>query len=193
MPSTMIHLMLAQKLSPKSSPEFFIGNIAPDAIAVRKNHHFSHKDKLHFRKSSTRLKDIETLAESLNMQSPYCVGYIMHLFLDMHWDADCMQPFIADYKSSNWVIPYRTEISKASAFMYHNDKSLRSIWDDMVASNKPITESIQGIKFEEIEKYYKSNHIWYLQFNTGQSRVYSNDFIDSYTDKVAEKYIKWNK
>lgn len=191
MPSTMIHLLLAQKVSPKASPEFFIGNIAPDAIVLRENHHFSHKDILHFRNSETRLKDIENLESSLDKNSPYAKGYIMHLFLDLHWDRDCMQPFIEKYTSYEWVVPYRREISIASAYLFHNHKALKEIWKDMVNYKNPIYQNIQGVKYEEVKEYYESNYKWYMKYNTGQSKVYPNDFVEEYTDKIAEKYLKW--
>ncbi len=191
MPSTMIHLLLAEKVKPTAPTDFFIGNIAPDAIAVRQNHHFKDKDKLHFRDSATRQKDIENLSRSINLSVPYCEGYIMHLFLDMYWDRDCMNPYIAGRQPREWVKPYRQEISKASSWLYYNNFTLNKIWNNMISYNKPITEVIQGITYYEVKEYYNSVYLCYERYKSEPSSFYPVDFIDSYIDKIAEKYINW--
>ena len=136
---------------------------------------------MHFRVSDDPLEDIELLAKEIGIESPYCEGYIAHLFLDTQWDKDCMKPFILEHGADDWVRKYRMEISKASSWLYHNDESLRSIWKDMVNCTNPALADIQGITYEEIVKYYSLNHSWFNQFYEEQSTVYPNAFVVDYT------------
>jgi len=187
----MIHLMLAEKIKPAAPTEYFIGNIAPDAIAVRTNHHFSHKDRLHFRGSKSRLADIESLAREIDISSSYNEGYIMHLFLDMHWDMDCMIPYIAGRQPKEWVLPYRLEISRASAWLYDNTPSLNKIWSDMISYDKPINAIIQSVTYDEVKQFYALNRTWNEKYRFQPSDIYPTKFLDEYTDMVAQKYTNW--
>jgi len=193
MPSTMTHLMLANKVYENFPIEFFIGSIAPDAIAVREDYSYKVKDKLHFRTSNNPLKDLESLAKEIDIAKPYCEGYILHLFFDAYWDRDCLKPFREKCSKENWVHDYRLEISKASAWLYHNDNILRKIWNDMINYKDPILENVQGITYEEILRYYESNHSWFNNFNLGESTAYPNAFIDEYTNSIAQKYVMWKQ
>ena len=193
MPSTMIHLLMAQKVKPHGHTEYFIGNIAPDAIVMRDNYHFAFKDKLHFRGSENRIKDIEKLAREIDIQSPYNEGYIMHLFLDMHWDADCMKPYIAGRQGIEWVRPYHTEITKASSWLINHHADLQRIWKDMVIYDKNLSNVIQGVEYWEAKNYCTHTDKWYETYQAVPSDVYTPEFVDEYTGRIADEYKCWRK
>lgn len=191
MPSTMIHLLVAQKVKPHGHTEFFIGNIAPDSVVMREDYHFAFKDKLHFRGSQNRLKDIENLAREIDISSPYNEGYIMHLFMDMHWDMDCMKPYIAGREGIGWVKPYHEEITKASSWLINNHRDLQRIWQDMVNYDKRLETVIQGVEYWEAKKYCINTEKWYAGYKATASNVFTPEFIDEYTSGVASKYVEW--
>lgn len=193
MPSTMIHLLMAQKAKPRGHTEYFLGNIAPDAIVMRKDYHFAYKDKLHFRGSENRLKDIGNLAREIDISSPYNEGYIMHLFMDMHWDKDCMRPYIAGRQGIEWVKPYHEEITKASSWIINNHTDLQRIWQDMVEYDKRLSNVIQGVEYWEAKNYCTNTDKWYSGYKAKESVVFSPKFVDEYTADIAKKYINWVK
>lgn len=189
MPSSMMHLLLAKKIHNSYPIEFFIGSIAPDAIAIRENYTFADKNKLHFRNSNIRLDDIYNLAKTVDMNDPFQEGYILHLFFDAYWDNDCIMKYIRDFGEDGWFRRYRNEISRAGSWIYHNDAEIAEIWDNMFAFNKTIEKIVQGITQDEITGFINRNYAWHRDNKLEPSSAFTPVFIIDYIDMIKDKYL----
>ncbi|MCK5129573.1 MAG: hypothetical protein KAQ68_06965 [Clostridiales bacterium] len=193
MPGTMIHLLLAEKIHNDYPIEYYIGSFAPDTISKHKDYSWKLKDELHFRGIENRFKKLTQFAKALDMSIPYYEGYILHLFFDMHWDKDCLVPFIENHTNDDWFTSYRNEISLSSSWIFHNNKKINKRWKDVFNYNGRIQHVVQGISYVEIEEYTNCNNIWYDTNKIGPSAVFSNCFIEKYTDEIKEKYFVWRE
>jgi hypothetical protein len=186
MPSSMIHLLAAYKYNPKANVEFWIGNVAPDSVSEWKA-----KDKTHFRDREDRKEALKELAATMNLNSEINQGILLHLFLDFHWDSEPMSNFKKGYKNNDWFKPYRNEIALAGAWLFHNTKWSRDIWEDMIKYPETLYEQIPGVVKEDVTDFLIRNNKWHLENNIGPSTVFTPSFVEEFTDKVVADFREW--
>lgn len=186
MPSSMIHLLTAYKYNPNSSGLFWVGNIAPDCISG-----WREKDRLHLRDRTDRLNALRELALNVNLHDDMSRGIILHLYLDYKWDIFSLKRYIEEYGGEDWLLPYRNEISLASAWYYHHTEWSKGVWNDMTACPVFLCDNNLGYNNEAIISYIDRNYKWHDENNIGPSSVFTPDFIDGFTDKVVKEFRNW--
>lgn len=85
----MVHLLVADRWAAKhpeyrNCPEFYYGAIAPDAIHVRDGNDKSRKDEIHLHNWQS-LHVQEVLDYWRARQSPFDIGYGVHVLTDAQW------------------------------------------------------------------------------------------------------------
>jgi len=188
MPSLMIHLLTAYKYNPNSAATFWIGNIAPDSVSEREE-----KDKTHFRDRADRPNALRKLACTLNLYDDFSKGILLHLFLDYYWDSYPMHNFIETYKEGNWFPAYRHEIALAGCWLFHHTRWSKTVWDQMIAYPMLKYENVNGIVKGDITDFVKRNARWHAENKIGPSSVFTPDFIEEFTSKVAVDFKNWLK
>jgi hypothetical protein len=186
MPSLMIHLLTANKYNPEATVPFWIGNIAPDSVSEREE-----KDKTHFRDRTDRIDALRELAQNIDLQDDFSRGLLMHLFLDYCWDSYPMSNFIKSYTNGNWFPAYRHEIALAGCWLFHHSVWGKSIWNQMIAWPMPQYNNVNGIVRGDMTDFIKRNAMWHAENNIGPSSVFTPDFVEDFTTKVAVDFRKW--
>lgn len=186
MPSLMIHLLTAYKYNPNASAAFWIGNIAPDSVSEREE-----KDKTHLRDKPERFNSLRELALTMNLHDDFSKGILLHLFLDYYWDSYPMRNFIENYKGDNWFPIYRQEIALAGGWLFHHTDWSKTVWDEMLACPLMVYENVHGIVKGDINDFIIRNSKWHVESNIGPSSVFTPDFIEEFTSKVAIDFKNW--
>lgn len=186
MPSLMVHLLAAHKFNADASIEFFIGNIAPDAVHEREK-----KDRTHLRDRVDRLRALTDMANAYDMNDDFISGVMLHLYLDYLWDADQQRKFIASYQGENWFIDYRKEIAIVSSWLYHNISWSNKLWSAMADYSGSLDGSICEVSSSDIEGLIIRNHRWHEENDLGPSSIYTPDFLEAFTDSAVRDYKMW--
>jgi len=186
MPSLMIHLLTAYKYDSNASVAFWIGNIAPDSVSGWKE-----KDKTHFRDRPDRLNALRELACKMNLHDDFSKGILLHLFLDYYWDSYPMHDFIENYKEGNWFPIYRHETALAGGWLFHHTEWSKKVWDGMIAYPMLSYKNAHGIEKENISEFINSHGKWHVENDIGPSSVFTPDFIEEFTNKVAINFKNW--
>lgn len=176
----MIHLLTAYKINPNAPAEWWLGNVSPDAGQMTREE----KDISHLRNLSNGDREIK-LRELLNAVQPmdlYNEGKVLHLYCDYYWDIEAITNFYIHDTSSYNFINYRNEIAIASAWLYHTKEWSDKVWQMML--------DIPGKTKDEIS-FINRNHKWHSENNLGQPTFFTPDYIESFTDTVTKRYIKW--
>ena len=185
MPSSMIHLLTAYKYNPNAGSDFYIGNIAPDSI--------KDKEIIHFRHYEDRLVALKNLTLDMDINSEYCRGIILHLFLDYHWDTESIRDFRLKCTQEDWYSMYREEISLAGSWLFHNENFGKRLFLEMKAHPLYNNKNILGIKVDELMDFISRNYDWHMKNNIGPSFIYTPTYIDEFTSKVVVSFKDWIK
>ena len=119
----MIHLMFAMKVNPQGSDQFYLGNIAPDAV-----NDWKVKTKTHFRDLQDRNKSLRKLER--NARCDFDEGMLLHLYLDYKWDVFMIKKF-KEQSGQDWFQEYREEVCIACSYFYHKYSWASDIWKRM--------------------------------------------------------------
>ena len=155
-PSSMVHLLTAYKYNQDSSTAFLIGNIAPDIIQGWKE-----KDRDHLRDRPDRLKALEELTGTMNLEDDFELGIVLHLYLDYRWDTFPREEFIKGYEGLTWFDPYRYEIALSGAWLYNHMDWSKRIWLEMMAYPLETLVNSKGYKKEDIAEFLERNYKWH--------------------------------
>lgn len=187
MPGSMIHLLTAYKVNPTANVCFWIGNIAPDAVAD-----WQEKEIKHFRNFPDRTDAMMTLARETIKTDDFAEGILLHLFLDWKWDISIREDFMKK-TGENWFPKYRDELSLAGGFMYHHTAWGKIIWEQMdlydVSNFKIVDSATNG----ELKDFISRNKKWHSENNIGPSTAFIPEMIEVFTDKVAKEYVVWRE
>jgi len=128
MPSTGIHLLVGYKFNPAACDAFWLGCFAPDYTNDR-----TRKDHIHLRDTDDRPAGLCALRATADMSDPFALGWLLHLFTDMRWDASLLAQYREAYlgtdaENGGWFLPYRHEIGLASYYIYHHMPWSSSVW-----------------------------------------------------------------
>ncbi len=86
---TMVHLLAAERWAQahpeyRTSPEFYLGAISPDAIHIRDHDDKSHKDEIHLHNWQSP-HPLEVEAYWRARPAPFDIGYGVHVLTDAQW------------------------------------------------------------------------------------------------------------
>lgn len=183
MPSALIHLQAGRLFSKNAPVEFFVGTLAPDCIKGRED-----KDRLHLRLSSDREKDLAGLAASWDMNDPFQLGTLLHLYTDWLWDVGPQERHRLSYTGETWFTDYRHEISLASCFMYHHAEWAPALFDEMDVCPETKISSLPDYPPEKITSYVLYTHDWVANHETPSSDFFTPAVIDDFCRDAAGKF-----
>lgn len=186
MPSSMVHLLTAKKYLSNAPIEFYIGNLAPDAVSTREE-----KDITHFRDQKNRMEALEAFARENDASNLFIQGILFHLFLDYYWDMGPIRNFKENYKGENWFVDYRNETAALSAWLYHHKSWSENLWNEMTSYQMPFESTICGINKVDFNNYIYRNAKWNRENNIACSEIFSAEFVEDFTEDVVNKYRVW--
>ena len=178
MPSAMIHILTAYKYNKNASALFFIGNVAPDAIDEREL-----KDMAHFRNinNESRLQALIDLKNSIDKNNEYCIGALMHLYIDYLWDNYVFDNYKETSTDADWFKLYRNEILYDSVYLYHHLSFAKDLWFDMLSYPKEEYDYFTDYDCNTVNAYLKRLYSIHTQNDYPPSEVFPIDFIEEFT------------
>lgn len=188
MPSAMIHLLAARKYNENGSTAFFIGNLAPDSVEERVL-----KDKIHFRDQADRMQALEDFAKTLDLRDEFCIGYVLHLFLDLLWDQGPQAEHRRTFQDprESWFLTYREEIARATRSLYQILEWGAPLFDAMLRCPPESYSGVPSMPPELITQEIALK-VYHHQ-NAGETppSFFSNEMIESFTTSAAKLFRKW--
>jgi len=195
MPSTMIHLLVAHEIKPKSPDLFWVGNFAPDFTNDRQI-----KDEIHLRNAVNRFEALRQFRKTINDNDPFESGWLLHLFVDACWDEIKISAFQQKHKNNpddeQWFLKYRQEIVLASYYLFHHMDWAPQIWNQIlkadlssIQSQLPITRNqIEWLREMVYKKHSESNvNSLSIEYNKEQLLDFSRETALRYKDWVMNK------
>jgi len=179
----MIHLIFAKKIKPDGGALFFLGSVAPDAVAQWKD-----KEITHFRNLDDRESALIALYK--NSSGDFAEGVLLHLYLDWKWDAAVLRKFI-EKTGADWFVTYRRELSLASRYAFHQTDWADRVWSDMDAVDPADYGETPGATKAEVKEFVSRNYNWCKEESLGQSEAFPPEFIEDFTTRAAEEYRAW--
>ena len=174
MPSSMLHLITAIKVNPNASIDFYIGNIAVDAINERDK-----KDIAHFRKSIDRKIALNEFASKAD--NNYLKGFLLHLYADWKWET-----------ALDGIIPkYHDELGLMSAYAFHNTEWAYELLERMELWDGCGFIETEFITIENIYSYIQRIRKWHINNKIGPSSLFPPEFIKKFADETADEFNKW--
>ncbi|MCK4826346.1 zinc dependent phospholipase C family protein [bacterium] len=130
MPLPMLHLLIAHDicdaLDIDSKSQFYLGNISPDAIHMRKGWTREEKRSLHLTKSEKELNERTKIAIDFyhknhdEKNENFIIGYVVHIIVDNYWSHLFARHF-------HQVYSYNMDIEVAKHVYYTETEKIDSI------------------------------------------------------------------
>ena len=185
MPGSMIHLLAAHEVNPNGSAMFYLGNIAPDAVAD-----WHDKDSTHFRDLDDRGPALKLLAE--RTADDFAEGVLLHLYFDWKWDTAVRQKFI-DKIGDAWFTPYRKELSLAGSYAFHHTEWAKQVWDDMDSLDAGSYGETPRASAMDVKDFVSRNNKWHNENVKGPSPAFPADMIYEFIENTVKEYAEWLK
>jgi hypothetical protein len=206
MPFTMTHLIIAENLSKvlakhiNNLPQFYLGNIAPDAVHNRANYISDYKKEAHLCVGDEKWGMVTNNDEWINSvihflnkykkteNHDFILGYCSHIMSDIYNNITEWIPFKQNYQ--NWVEKgytyglYREEINKLDIELALTYKNRNDFWLNLEKSDGVDLENI--VSAAEIEK--QKENILYLWFKDKPLQDISSNKI--MTQESIQIFIK---
>ncbi|MDR1629185.1 MAG: hypothetical protein LBS36_03095 [Oscillospiraceae bacterium] len=188
MPSAMIHLLAAKKYNENGSASFFIGNLAPDSIEDR-----IPKDKIHFRDKEDRMQTLADFAKSIDLHDEFCLGYVLHLFLDLLWDKGPQVEHKRDFAGDkdDWFVTYRKEIARATVALYRSFAWAEPLFDAMVACPPAAYAGVPSMPVDLITQEIARKARNHKNAGADAPSYFSNESIEAFTDFAVKSFTDW--
>ena len=180
MPGPMLHLSVAKKVNPNAGIDFYVGNLAPDAIKNREQ-----KDIAHFYNVSDRESALREFAVKANNE--YLKGILLHLYVDGKWWEKHLSKF-AEKEGEGWYVKYNEENWKMGSYAFHNTEWAYNLFEQM--------ENWDYNGFEETEFITRENVKWLscellLANRLAATTVFTPALIEAFAHNTANDFVKW--
>jgi hypothetical protein len=206
----MVHLAVAVQVCSlwegEPTPEFLLGNIAPDAIHMRPNAERSDKRRVHLEAvpDATEHERIHALlAQHWTEESEmidFVEGYAAHILTDYLWHKTVWVPFTEtaprDLSAQERLSLYYLETDQIDFNLYHQASWRSSVWTKLAAARPKTLAPL--LTAEEIEKWRDRTLRWYeeLKEEPKIDPVYIADadvesFIPQAAEMVAGQFLAW--
>ena len=200
MPSNMIHLLAAKLLGEAAenagrpdiyrSPLYWAAAIAPDAVYEREP-----KDESHFRLEPDRESALRAYAEP--KKDPFGVGVVFHLYLDFLWDNECLPEYREWYertvRGDGWFSPYRKEIGKTSAWLYHHLDWAKGVWAQMDGCDPAAYGPVRNADAETVCAYIRRSYKWHRENDIPASDFFTPEYAERFAASAAERFLAWRE
>lgn len=212
MPFTMTHLIIAENLSEilknhiSDLPQFYLGNIAPDAVHNRVYYISDWKKESHLivsdekwgmitKNDEWKINVIDFLNKNKNSENrDFILGYCSHILADLYNTLTVWTPF---------RITYINELEKGYGSLYHEESNKIDIefaltyknrdyfWQNLKKSrsidllNMIYATEIDQQKVNILDLWYKDKIRQYISENKFMTYEKTMDFIKNATDFIA--------
>ena len=184
MPCAMMHLVCAKLYDNDADPAFYIGNEAPDCMDIREI-----KDKSHFRiYTDDREERLTEFARTLDLNDPYQLGVLLHLYVDMLWDQGPMTEHKRNYKGDDWFHDYRWQIRLIGTHIYKNVDWSKDIWEDMCEVDESRYSSLELFPSEKIKRYLVFNRDRDRSKETVPSPDFPPKLVNDFCIEAVQKF-----
>ena len=184
MPSSMLHLIVAKKVEPNGSIDWYIGNIAADAIRDRKQ-----KDEAHFENHPNIEAALKEFAQKAD--NDYLKGILLHLYTDWKWKTTYLVDFI-NKTEGRWYPQYAEEIGKLTAYAFHNTEWAQKLWEQMEQCDEfGFRETTFIMEKEGVKEMIRAQKRWQTENKTGPSEAFPPTLIETFANKTAAEFILW--
>jgi len=184
MPGGSIHLLVAKKVNPNASIDFYMGNLAPDS-----NYDRGKKSKVHFDYTSDMEAELKNLA--VNATNDYLKGFLLHLYVDWKWNTTHLADF-TNKTGGKWYPLYNIEKSKMTSFAFYNTEWAYSLYEQLGKWNYAEFVETEFIKKENIAEYIARNIKWFHENNLEESSAFPQALIEKFASNTASDFIKWS-
>lgn len=169
MPNSVIHMWIAREFAKnkpyfQSNPNYYLGNIAPDAVLGRADCNSELKNKFHLLNQKTEWeKDVLNYWNEHPKRTPYLLGYVMHILTDIQFRNSCRK-----FEDDN-QIPLEDRdrlLFIATAINIRNHFETKEDYYDMINFTEQYSISAFGLDLcdDDIKKNLnfakKAFHIW---------------------------------
>lgn len=184
MPCAMMHLVCAKLYDNNADIAFYIGNEAPDCMDIREI-----KDKSHFRiYTDDREQRLTEFARTLDLNDPYELGVLLHLYVDMLWDRGPMAEHRKSYKGDDWFHDYRWQIRLIGTHIYKTVEWSKDIWVDMCKADERKYSSLELFPSEKIKSYLVFNRDRDRSKETTPSPDFPPELVDRFCKDAVESF-----
>ena len=188
MPSSMVHLKIAYEYNPTASPEFWVGNLAPDSIGVWKE-----KDRFHLRDIVNREQALRALADTMPNGDLFLEGMLLHLFTDWKWDEGMLQHYIKSHNPGDWYKNYRTEMGLLSARMYHENLWSAKVWDEMIGCDIGQHNKAENISSDSVLSMLTRANNYHISNPLAEPLYYTVAEVNDYVAETVNSYMNWRR
>ena len=187
MPCAMMHLLCARIYDDDAPIAFYIGNEAPDCMDIREL-----KDVSHFRiYTDDRDQRLSEYARSLDLNDPYQLGVILHLYTDMLWDFGPMKEHKESYCGEDWFHDYRRQIRLIGTEMYKRFEWSKQLWQDMSTAPVSLYSALDCFPGEKIKDYVRFNRDRDRSGEIGQSPDFPHDKMVEFCHDTVSSFRAW--
>lgn len=187
MPCAMMHLLCARLYDDDAPVAFYIGNEAPDCMDIREL-----KDVSHFRiYTDDRNEKLIEYARTLDLQDPYQLGVLLHLYTDMLWDFGPMKAHREAYNGNDWFHDYRRQIRLIGTEMYKRFEWSKQSWADMAEAPTYLYDALCTFPSDKIKDYVTFNKNRDRSNENGESPEFPHDQMVDFCRNTAISFKEW--
>jgi len=182
MPVPTIHILIAKKVKPKASINFYVGNIAPDAIIIG-----DIKNKVHLDDAPNWEEALKEFA--LKANNDYLKGIVLHLFADKKFHAFWNEKTSLPWQNGKefWK-KYMEENRKIDSYAYHNTEWVRNLYKDMENWDYNGFSKTDYITKDDVKLAIQDHRQWLMENKLDSSSFFPPSLVEKFVDSTAEDF-----
>jgi hypothetical protein len=181
-----MHLAVARAVDSTRPPLYFVGALAPDAMA------YPYKEHLHLRTCENRVAQLAECAHATDPADDFAEGVLVHLFTDWLWDGTHMMRYREQDNEWDWWKGYQAHTGEASSHLYYNEPWAQPLWQAMLALPQESFGKLPGITPQDIT-HLMQGEMQRVQRVRGPSTFFFPQLVDEFIAHAAQEYVKWRK
>jgi len=185
MPVPTIHMLIAKKVKPKAGIDFYVGNIAPDAITTGEI-----KNKVHLYDTPDWEDALRKFA--LKANNDYLLGMVLHLFADKKfhafWNENTSFPWQEGKEFWGKYMEYSRQVD---SYAYHNTEWAYSLYKEMENWDYYGFSKTDFITKDDIKLAIQEHRQWLIENKLDSPSVFPPSLVEKFVDSMAEDFIKW--
>ena len=185
MPVPMIHFLIAKKVKPDASIDFYVGNLSPDAIVIGEI-----KQKVHLYHAPDPEDALRQFA--LKANNDYLKGMVLHLFADKKfhsfWNENTSFPW---QENKEYWVKYMKYNRQIDSYVYHNTEWAYSLLKQMENWDYSGFTETEFISKDCVELAIEEHHKWLIENKFDLPSVFPPPLVEKLVDSTAEDFNKW--
>jgi len=185
MPVPTIHMLIAKKVNPNAGIDFYVGNIAPDAIIEG-----DIKNKVHLYHTPNWEEALKEFA--LKANNDYLKGMVLHLFADKKfhtfWNENTTFPWQESKEFWKKYVEYSRQID---SYAFHNTKWAYRLYDDMENWDYSGFSKTDFITQDDVKLAIQEHRQWLIENKFDLPSVFPLCLVEKFVDSTADDFNKW--